>query len=515
LTLIRQFNEGNEAAFTSLVERHADLVINICRRVLRDEQLAEDAFQATFLVFARKSRSLSSHQSIAGWLHQAARRTALKLRTAQQGSRQREKDGSDAAAEGSLDGNPERVATVAEVSSILDEELGRLKPQWREIFLLTQVEQLDRAEVAQRLGLTVPQVKDCLERAREQLRCRLLRRGITLFSAALAAWLTSGSAASAAGAGKLLAGTAGAAVAFSTGAVPAGLISPSTLGLAQGVLKMMSFEKIKMCLIAVLSFVTVGGLAYGMLHDAPDRFERGLRGTIVELRSSASVPNLTIHLDEFDTPVNLDLASDARVWLAFESRQLHDLKPGQFVSLRLGDDHRTIREIHVRGDQRHFAIQSIDRSGRIRVVEADDDGPAGDPVELKLAEDAILRIGGLPATREEFPPGTTVPMELSADGSTVNAIEAEADEKQLIFGTIVKTDPVSNSLTVSWEREDDQLVEQSFPFSKNAIILLDGKPATLASIPPGSSIQLRLQPDGATIQSLRSTSPVAELEDDK
>ena len=80
--LLHRFNAGDAGAFDELLRRHGNLVFGVCRRVLRHQQDAEDAFQATFLVLTRKARQLQAQESVAGWLHTVARHIALRARVA-------------------------------------------------------------------------------------------------------------------------------------------------------------------------------------------------------------------------------------------------------------------------------------------------------------------------------------------------------------------------------------------------------------------------------------------------
>src|SRR4051794_5809500 len=79
--LLEQFiARRDESAFAALVERHGRMVLAVCRRVLRDEHLAEDAFQATFLILARKAATIRRRHQLAGWLHGVALRLAQRAR---------------------------------------------------------------------------------------------------------------------------------------------------------------------------------------------------------------------------------------------------------------------------------------------------------------------------------------------------------------------------------------------------------------------------------------------------
>jgi RNA polymerase sigma factor (sigma-70 family) len=204
-------------AFAALVRRHGPLVLGVCRRVLRHEQDAEDAFQATFLILSRQAHTLRRPEALAAWLHDVARHTALRARASAACRRQREQGAALPPATDLLD-----ELSARELLAVVDEELARLPEAYRLPLLLCCLQGLSQEQAARRLGWTPGSVKGRLERGRARLQRRLRQRGLAL-SAALTAWLVADATAAVPAA--LLASTAVGAV---TGSVP-----PSVAALAR------------------------------------------------------------------------------------------------------------------------------------------------------------------------------------------------------------------------------------------------------------------------------------------
>ncbi len=175
----------DEAAFAALVSRHGPMVLSVCRGVLGDAHAAEDAFQATFLVLARKAGSIRHRKSAGGWLCQVARRVALRARARAADRLERERGAvAMSSAEPWLD------LSLRELRSAVHEEVGRLPEKYRTPVVLCHLEGKTQEEAARLLGVSGGAIKGRLERGRQRLRVRLSRRGLALpaglFAAALA-----------------------------------------------------------------------------------------------------------------------------------------------------------------------------------------------------------------------------------------------------------------------------------------------------------------------------------------
>jgi RNA polymerase sigma factor (sigma-70 family) len=251
--LLRRFALGrDEGAFTELVARHGPLVLGLCRRLLREPHDAEDVFQATFLVLARKAGSIRKPESLSCWLHGVAYRLARKARAEANRRREGERQAPrPAAAEPDL--------SWREVSALIDEELQRLPEAQRLPLVLCYLEGLTQDEAARRLGWPRGTLKRRLESGRERLRVRLTRRGVTLGAGLLAVALSAGAARSTVPVA-LRTATVRASLSFLSGAAGA---SRAAL-LAKGALQAMLTTRIKVAALLIVLLgcaATAAGLA--------------------------------------------------------------------------------------------------------------------------------------------------------------------------------------------------------------------------------------------------------------
>jgi RNA polymerase sigma factor (sigma-70 family) len=227
-------SQNDQAAFAALVKRHGPLVLAVCRRVLCRLEDAEDAFQAAFIVLARRAAKLGKEGSLGGWLHRVAYRIALDARKKarrRQRHEQRSKPMSPP--------NPVWQAAWREVQLVLDEEIERLPGKYREPFILCCLQNQSGAAAARRLNLKEGTVWSRLAEARKRLQKRLARRGVDLTAVLGAAALTPEVTVGAALAGKTVS-------AATCKVVTAGLISDSVALLVEGMTQCFVLKKLVM-----------------------------------------------------------------------------------------------------------------------------------------------------------------------------------------------------------------------------------------------------------------------------
>jgi RNA polymerase sigma factor (sigma-70 family) len=263
-----------EEAFALLVQRHGPMVLGVCRRVLRHEHDADDAFQATFLILARKASSIRRHGSVGSWLYRVALRVALSAKTQ---AVQRPLPVEPTCTRFLAD--PAAEAAWRELRPVLDQEVRGLPEKYRLPVVLCYLEGKTHEAAAAELGWPLGSVAGRLSRARDLLRRRLTRRGVVLSAGSLTTLL--GSTAAAALPEALIADTIKAAVSFAAPhTAEAGAVSARGAALAKGVLHAMFLTRLKVAAAVVLVLALIAGGA-GMLALGTGEAEEPGKGGVV------------------------------------------------------------------------------------------------------------------------------------------------------------------------------------------------------------------------------------------
>lgn len=256
--LERYVTSRDHAAFEVIVMRHGPMVLGVCRRTLHDGHDAEDAFQATFMVLARKAASVVPREMVANWLYGVAYHNSLKSRAMMTRLRAREKQ---------IGAMPESEAARQtprdEWQPILDEELNRLPNKYRAPIVLCLIEGKSYREVAGQLGWTEGTLSGRLSRAKTLLASRLARRGLSYSIGSLPV-LIARHTASASVRTPLMRLTAKTACLFAAGKlVVPGLVSHKVAVLTRGEFRMFPITKMIACTVMVIGATAVTGLGHG------------------------------------------------------------------------------------------------------------------------------------------------------------------------------------------------------------------------------------------------------------
>ena len=425
--LVERYTAGGgdptgQAAFAALVGRHGPMVLRVCREVLGDYQHAEDAFQAVFLVLARKARAIREPDLLGNWLYGVAIRTArcARLRIArrrrEEGDAMRGLGAGRCAPVGVADPPADGPAVAREQAEALHEEIARLPRAFRRPVVLCDFEGLTLDEAARRLRCPAGTVHSRLARARERLRVGLSRRGIALTAAALSAALAPRPA-SASIPPLLCETTTKAAIAFAARRATGGALSAPVAALAQEVLQIMTVHKL------CTGFATV--LALATLATGADWLTRSMAMRGDPMRDSAApaaqaAPRPSDRLRPQSTP---DPAPAARM---------------------------TVTGRVIRPDGRPAANVSVDIIGAPRAPESDTDvdrapylplgrGSSGDDGRFRIeaAPASLARFSAIYALAGSAGPGSGFGCVELHPGAEAPAAEVHLPPEQIIRGRLV------------------------------------------------------------------------------
>ena len=264
-------DDAAEAAFRALVERHGPMVLRVCRGILDDAHDAEDAFQATFLVLARKAGTIRKGDSVASWLFGVARRVAVRADGRRKRRATHEAPGEAIIATAEAPPSDGPSGPIPEVV----EEVDRLPERYRVPVVLCYFEGLTQEEAAIRLRLPASTVRVRLMRARARLRDRLVRRGLAPAAAALRVEMAREASAA------MPAALIKQSVRFVTSPPAAGTVSVAITALAEGVIQMMWLARLKplVAVAATLIVATVGVAVQGRQQPSPEGVREQARNT--------------------------------------------------------------------------------------------------------------------------------------------------------------------------------------------------------------------------------------------
>jgi RNA polymerase sigma factor (sigma-70 family) len=525
--LERYLHGREEAALAALVSRHGPMVWGVCRRVLRSHHDAEDAFQATFLVLARKAASVVSRELVANWLYGVAHKTALKARatTARRGAREKQVTAMPEPA-------PERQDLWDDLQPLLDEELSRLPDKYRAVIALCDLQGKTRKEVARQLRVPEGTVASRLAAARALLARRLARHGLPVSGAALAAVLSQQAAAAGVPAA-VASATIKAASLYAAGqAAAAGVISARAAQLAEGVLKTMLLTKLKIAMaLLVLAAVAVLGVGAAALSqqgpagkpaDPPAAPPKALTAQPAAAAREAEPPPAVVNgvVKAVDAPnrrltvaygvgeTTFSVAPDAKVEIDGKAAALAGLPAGANVRLSEFVDARTVRVLQANG-RWYFGspVTAVDPQGKTITI-SDRDGAK----TITVAQDACISVDGKSCALAAVPKGALVNLGLAADQQTARSIGAEGPYLGGCGGSPVKLiDPVNHTLTFD-DKAVAEVAGKTFVVSRTANIVIDGKPGKLAVLPTGSYVNVGLSVDQQTAIQVHAQGPPVDCD---
>ncbi len=318
---------GAEDAFAAIVRRYLPLVYGAAlRRVGGDAHRAQDVTQAAFTALARNARALAQHPDVAGWLFTTTRFLAAKTLRTERRRTEREHAASLTSDTMSSDPAPDAAA----LNAVLDDALAELRQVDRQVILLRFHQGLRLGAIAGQLGASENAVQKRLDRALEQLREKLARRGITSTSAALAAAFEQHAAVAMPSALAAAAISAGMAVGAASG------------GMFSGV-NLLAVSKLQVAAAGVVILALGGGLGWQVSKSRAER-ETAARPVPIEESRAAALRQEFTALQQRTAAVEADAAK-------LESALRAASRPAATAPRQLTDDRARLTTAQQRGSQ--------------------------------------------------------------------------------------------------------------------------------------------------------------------
>jgi RNA polymerase sigma factor (sigma-70 family) len=326
LDRFRRREAASEAAFEAIVDRHARMVLRVCRDVLGDSHDAQDAAQATFFVLARKAGSIRNPDALISWLQGTAQRVAR--RALREAIRRRRLERRSLVISGTKPTEPETPRNWSE----LHEELAKLPDRYREPIILCDLNGLSHAQAAVRLGCPPRTLETRLYRGRERLKDKLIRRGVAP-SMALAGlnWVTRSEATVSPG---WVAKTSIAAVQITKvgGWEAAGEGSAVSVSLARSTLTELIMAKLRVVVVAGMTLGIAAGGAWSILKAQDPAEPKAKAAATKSAIKQESIPELK---DAFETAYSLADGENVKLLAgeAIEARNAHFKGKGQQIGM--------------------------------------------------------------------------------------------------------------------------------------------------------------------------------------
>jgi len=288
--------DRNEVAFSALVRRYGILVLGVCRRILRNEHDAEDAFQATFLILAQKAPQIRRIGQLGNWLYGVAYNVSRKAKTYRH--RREVKELEAASRQSAI----EHADFWTGLQEILDQELYGLADKYRTPIVLCDLRGLTIQEAAIQIGCLPKTLGTRLSRGRAILATRLSKRGVAISVGALAAAFSSNatSLALAAISPQLVGKTNRLANLFLTDSSV--VLSPAIAALTRGVSNVMMSKSLKFAVGLSCCVLISSGLARHLTATAAveptERIAASDRSTLTPVKKEIA-PQRKNHFERF------------------------------------------------------------------------------------------------------------------------------------------------------------------------------------------------------------------------